>query len=183
MSSYLWARVTGWARSLRTQGDLRGRGHSKDSSGPGQSERSPGVAQAERHRCRPKLRGQWKWKPRALASWHRRGISTGGRQRHGGSRCQQGNPLCVLIMARSHKTLFHPHSRLHLREEEGRHGGKVQASYPKETGIHLKKPLNVLIRIKTQNGQNSGTQLDREDRAQRNKVECTNTLSTLPNMR
>ena len=69
------------------------------SAGTGSGPQGPGVAQAERHRCRPKLRGQWKWKPRALASWHRRGISTGGRQRHGGSRRQQGNPLCALVGA------------------------------------------------------------------------------------
>ena len=34
------------------------------------------------------------------------------------------NPLCVLIIARSHKTLFRLHSQLHLREEGGRDGGK-----------------------------------------------------------
>lgn len=55
MSSSLWVRLTGWARGLRTQGDLRERGHRKDSSGAWLVRKSPGAAQAERDRCRPKL--------------------------------------------------------------------------------------------------------------------------------
>ena len=76
MSSSLWVRLTGWARGLRTQGDLRERGHRKDSSGAWLVRKEPRCCPSWERQMQTQARGQREWKPRALASWNGRGIIT-----------------------------------------------------------------------------------------------------------